>query len=154
MNMKICPECSADVYEKDIRCPHCHFLLPVWAGDSPSPQGIASSSGSASDAPSVKIPQCGMSAPEVSKPSQGKAEGEPLDLSRAVQLPESDSESRRLLLDALAEMNRHIEVLTSQKIYDGSWTLTAARFARKRIVNLIAGSDSDAPGAAGASGGS
>ena len=154
MNAKTCPRCWVSNDVDNVECPLCHFLFPAGAAERPSPQGIASSSGSASDAPSVKIPQCGMSAPEVSKPSQGKAEGEPLDLSRAVQLPESDSESRRLLLDALAEMNRHIEVLTSQKIYDGSWTLTAARFARKRIVNLIAGSDSDAPGAAGASGGS
>ena len=40
---------------------------------------------------SVQQPSYGMVASEVSKPSHGKAEGEPLDLSRAVQLPVSDS---------------------------------------------------------------
>jgi hypothetical protein len=86
-----CERCEKDVLTGSIFyiCGDCLSFLE--GASKARPARFASSSGSASDAPSVQPPSCGGSAPEVSKLSHGKAEGESLDLSRAVQLPVSDS---------------------------------------------------------------
>jgi hypothetical protein len=91
MKQKVCPKCWRANRGDNVNCYECNFLFAVGASEAKSPQGIASSSGSPSDAPSVTKLQCVMGASEVSKPSHGKAEGESLDLSRLIRLPVSGS---------------------------------------------------------------
>ena len=135
-----------------------HVSCPVGATEG-RPARFASSSGSASAAPSVQEPSCGVSAPEVTKPSNTGKEDGPLDLSRAVQLPVSGlAAAVKIEIAILAKEIELMQLRGNESEDDPRRAETLRSFGnclwRHKRDLLKALAAASAPSAAGASGGS
>jgi hypothetical protein len=154
MNCEYCKRvCPTENFQKLWKFLH-RFVCPVGASESEAAQRFASSCGSASAAPNTGVFPSRKLASEIVEALKPRAEGEPHDLSRAVQLPVSELAALAERWQTRSDLAAKLRNGTARGSYsNGRYDAMqmAYRDCAADIDMLIAAS---APSAAGASGGS